>query len=262
VQSDLKQGMIMAEPTIHTTLIFVTFGLAVITAMALLFVTAPYGRHVRKGWGPTIPSRIGWIVMEMPAVAIFTALFVFGDNSAQLMPLILLGIWQVHYIHRTLIFPFRMRSKGRRMPILVMLLAIVFNTLNAYINARWISHLGTYADGWLTDPRFIAGAALFVIGFMINIRADSKLFRLRRSGDTVYKIPRGGLYEKISCPNYFGEILEWVGWAIATWSLAGLSFAIYTIANLAPRAFAHHRWYRETFPEYPKQRKALVPYLW
>ena len=97
---------------------------------------------------------------------------------------------------------------------------------------------------------------------MINIRADSKLFGLRKSDDTGYKIPRGGLYERISCPNYFGEILEWIGWAIATWSLAGLAFAIYTIANLAPRAMAHHRWYRETFSDYPKQRKALIPYLW
>ena len=72
---------------------------------------------------------------------------------------------------------------------------------------------------------------------------------------------RGGAFELVSCPNYLGEILEWCGWALATWSWPGLAFALYTIANLAPRAVTHHRWYRETFPDYPPKRRALVPYL-
>jgi hypothetical protein len=69
------------------------------------------------------------------------------------------------------------------------------------------------------------------------------------------------LYEYVSCPNYLGEMLEWCGWAIATWSLAGFAFAFYTIANIGPRALANHRWYREKFPDYPPQRKAVIPYV-
>ena len=65
----------------------------------------------------------------------------------------------------------------------------------------------------------------------------------------------------MSCPNYLGEILEWTGWAIASWSLAGAAFAVYTAANLAPRAFAHHAWYRQQFQDYPARRKALVPFV-
>ena len=42
---------------------------------------------------------------------------------------------------------------------------------------------------------------------------------------------------------------------------AGLAFAAWTMANLVPRARAHHRWYRERFPDYPARRKALVPGL-
>ena len=26
--------------------------------------TAPYGRHTRKGWGPLMDNRLGWILME------------------------------------------------------------------------------------------------------------------------------------------------------------------------------------------------------
>jgi len=65
----------------------------------------------------------------------------------------------------------------------------------------------------------------------------------------------------ISCPNYFGEIIEWFGWAIATWSLAGLAFAIFTFSNLVPRALAHHRWYLSKFPNYPKKRRAIIFWL-
>jgi 3-oxo-5-alpha-steroid 4-dehydrogenase 1 len=31
--------------------------------------------------------------------------------------------------------------------------------------------------------------------------------------------------------------------------------------NLVPRAFATHKWYREKFPDYPANRKALIPYV-
>jgi len=85
---------------------------------------------------------------------------------------------------------------------------------------------------------------------------------LRQPGETGYRIPQGGLYRWISCLNYFGEIIEWAGWAIATWSLPGLAFAVWTFANLAPRARAHHAWYHQHFPEYPRERRALLPGIW
>jgi 3-oxo-5-alpha-steroid 4-dehydrogenase 1 len=85
---------------------------------------------------------------------------------------------------------------------------------------------------------------------------------LRQPGEGGYKIPQGGIYRYISCPNYFGEVLEWCGWALATWSLTGLTFAVWTFANLAPRARSHHAWYHSHFPTYPKERKAFIPWIW
>jgi len=132
--------------------------------------------------------------------------------------------------------------------------------VNVYLNGSYIA-AGSYPAAWLTDPRLLVGVALFLVGFVINRWADRVLRNLRAPGETGYKIPRGGLYELVACPNYFGELLEWVGWAVATWSLAGLSFAVFTAANLIPRAVANRRWYRERFPEYPASRRALIPYL-
>ncbi|NAW45030.1 DUF1295 domain-containing protein, partial [Salmonella sp. gx-f4] len=67
------------------------------------------------------------------------------------------------------------------------------------------------------------------------------LMTLRKPGETGYKIPTGFLYEYISCPNYFGEIMEWIGYAILGWNLPALAFAIFTFANIGPRAIAHHK---------------------
>lgn len=251
----------MTELQFYTWAVWGMFGLGAITFLALQFISAPYGRHSRKGWGPEIPSRLGWVVMETPPVLCFLLFYSWGPNQWKTVPLVLLAMWLWHYVHRAYVYPFRMQIKGKTMPLVVALLAIAFNIPNAYINARWIGGFGSYDSSWLTDPRFIVGLGLFAVGFAINFHSDAILFKLRKPGETGYKIPQGGLYRWISCPNYFGEILEWTGWAIATWSLAGLAFAVYTFANLAPRAFEHHRWYRETFEEYPQERKALIPFV-
>ena len=252
----------MPEATLHFYLTLTQIGIAIPTLVALLWISAPYGRHAREGWGPTIPARAGWILMELPACALFAVIFFLGDRSLELAPLVLLTVWQVHYVHRTFIFPFRLRAEGKRMPLSIPLMAVGFNSLNAYVNARWISHLGEYAASWLYDPRFLAGLAVFAAGMAINLHADTVLINLRAPGESGYKIPRGGLYRFVTCPNYLGEILEWTGWAIMTWSLPGLAFAIYTAANVGPRAVSNHRWYVEKFgDEYPKERRALIPFV-
>ncbi len=250
----------MPAPGPYRWFVFLEIALAVISFAALCFVIAPYGRHNRSGWGPTVPARVGWIVMEAPASLLFLALYLLGDHRFEAVPLVLLGGWQLHYVQRAFVYPFLMRT-GARMPVSVVAMAIGFNTLNAYVNARWISEFGSYGTSWLRDPRFLAGAALFLGGFAINLNSDRILRSLRKPGDSGYEIPYGGLYRWVSSPNYLGEIVEWTGWALATWSLAGLSFALYTFANLAPRAVANHRWYQSTFDHYPDSRRALLPGL-
>jgi 3-oxo-5-alpha-steroid 4-dehydrogenase. len=236
------------------------FALAVATFVALCFIVAPYGRHDRAGWGPTVPSRVGWVVMEAPASVTFVVFYLLGQHRLQLVPLILLALWQLHYIQRAFVYPFLMRAGGR-MPVLVVALAVAFNLLNAWINARWIAQYGSYPTSWLGDPRFVIGVMLFLAGFALNLQSDGILRRLRAPGSHTYAVPSGGGYRFVSSPNYLGEIVEWTGWAIATWSLPGLAFAVYTIANLGPRALANHRWYRETFEDYPPTRKALLPFV-
>lgn len=251
----------MITAALHAWLVTATFVFAAGTAVALLFISAPYGRHVRAGWGPTIPARLGWVLMESPAVLWFGFVYLQGQYRAEPLPLLLLGAWMFHYVYRTFVFPFRLRIAGKRKPLLIVALALVFNTLNATINAAWISDLGPYAGAALADPRVLVGMAVFAAGWALNQHSDQVLLNLRKPGETGYKIPYGGGYRYVTCPNYLGEIVQWCGWALAAGSLAGLAFAVYTAANLVPRAITHHKWYREKFPDYPAERKAILPFV-
>ncbi|MFC1941822.1 DUF1295 domain-containing protein [Chloroflexota bacterium] len=253
----------MKELTVFNTLLVGWFALAVVVFIALYFVVAPYGRHFRGGWGHAIGNKIGWIIMEAPAPVIFAVCFVSGNDTRTIPLFVFLALWEAHYIHRAFIYPFGLRGVARQMPLLVMGFAILFNGVNGYLNGRYIfAFSGGYPNAWLGDLRFIAGLALFITGYIINRQSDRVLRSLRQPGESGYKIANSGFYQWVSCPNYLGEIIIWTGWAVMTWSLAGLAFAFWTAANLVPRARAHHAWYREYFPDYPPERKAMVPGLW
>lgn len=253
----------MTQSTVFNAVIIAWFVLAVGIFVSLFFIAAPYGRHSRRGWGPSLTNRAGWIVMEAPSALVLALCFVFGTLRGTATAWVFLLLWEAHYVHRAFIYPLELRTTGQRMPVAVVAMGAFFNLMNAGLNGSYLFTLsGGYPMSWLTDGRFIAGAALFIAGFIVNRWADRKLRSLRLPGETGYRIPSGGLYRYISSPNYLGEIIEWCGWALATWSLAGLTFAIWTIANLAPRARSNHQWYREHFQDFPPERRALVPGLW
>jgi len=228
----------------------------------LLFVTAPYGRYTTPKWGITISNRTGWILMEVPALLVFLYFIASGKADKNAVVWIIVLLFTIHYTNRSLIYPFRIKTKGKKMPLLIAILAIVFNTVNSYVNGYYLSTLqNMYSITWLTDVRFIVGILLFITGMILNISADEKLIHLRKSNSNGYQIPYGRMFNIISCPNFFGEIVEWFGFAVLCWSLPALSFFVWTLCNLVPRALNHHRWYKRQFADYPVNRKAVFPYL-
>lgn len=200
--------------------------------------------------------------METPAVLGMIALYFTGRHRGSPVATVFLLLWLAHYVDRAWFYPFRLPRSARPMPLLVVALAFVFQSVNAALHGVWLFSLASLRpSSWFVDPRFVAGALAFVAGLTINRLSDRELRELRaRTGG--YAVPTGRLHRWVSCPNYLGEIVMWGGWAIATWSPPALAFAFWTIANLAPRAWSHHRWYRERFAEYPSERRALVPFVW
>jgi 3-oxo-5-alpha-steroid 4-dehydrogenase 1 len=237
--------------------------IAIAIFILLFFINAPYGRYLRSGWGLKINNKLGWFIMEATSALAMAVFFALGSPQRTLTTIIFLILWEAHYIHRGFIYPFTLRGPSKQMPVLIMTFGMTFNLLNTYLNGRYLFTLsGGYANTWLSDPRFIMGSLLFIAGYVINRQSDHILRQLRINGSNGYKIPIGGLYKWISSPNYLGEIIIWCGWALATWSLPGLAFAIWTMANLIPRARANHSWYKLQFADYPTQRKILLPGIW
>ncbi len=123
---------------------------------------------------------------------------------------------------------------------------------------------GTYTIDWLLSPQFVLGTIVFFTGMGINLHSDYIIRHLRKPGDTKHYIPRKGFYKYVTSANYFGELTEWAGYAVLTWSPAGLLFVIWTFANLGPRAKSLTAKYEEEFGEEYKKlhKKYLIPFIW
>jgi hypothetical protein len=198
--------------------------------------------------------------MEIPALLTFPLLAILGPEDKSWLSWLLIGLWIIHYFNRVIIFPFRIKTKGKKMPFIIALSAIFFNLMNGFVNGYYIGFVNG-DSGSILSAFTILGIILFLTGFVINNMADAKLIGLRKTGNG-YQIPYGWLFNYISCPNHFGEIIEWFGFAVIARNPAATSFAVWTFCNLGPRAKNHHDWYNENFKEYPKNRKALLPYFW
>jgi steroid 5-alpha reductase family enzyme len=254
----LLQKLFEALPTVE----WIYFVLAIITFFSLFFITAPYGRHNRRGWGVQIDATPGWILMESVALFALPFLIVISGKALNAVSVVFLSMWCGHYLYRSIVFPVQRRHYNRKMPLLVMGLAIFHNLLSSYVNGVDIFIVrAPYSGQWLFSWQFIVGTALFFVGMGIHIHSDSVLLKIQQKNQG-YQVPYRGLHLYLASPNYFGEILQWTGWAIATWSVGGALFAFFTFCNLAPRAHSHLKWYRQKFDDYPGSRKAIIPGIW
>jgi 3-oxo-5-alpha-steroid 4-dehydrogenase 1 len=241
---------------------WIWIAVGIISYPFLLRVTQPYGRHASEKWGPMISNKLGWIIQETPSMIFLSIFFFSGTGIKSNAAWLFWGLWVLHYINRSIIYPLRTKTRGKKIPLIIVGSAIFFNFINGFLNGTYLGNFaGGYADDYFTSPRFIIGAVCFALGVIINVQSDNILLSLRKPGETGYKIPTGGLFKYISCPNHFGEIIEWFGFALMVGSLPAWSFFIWAIVNLVPRALDHHKWYQQKFADYPKVRKAVIPEL-
>jgi len=239
---------------INITYIWILIALIVLPIN--LIYKAPYGKHSTKKWGKSIDNKTGWILMELPAL--LTCPLIYFTISEEInLNVVFIVLWITHYLNRTVIYPLRIKTKGKKIPIAIVASAFFFNMVNGILNGYFLTLLQFES---ISELYLILGFIIFIIGFYINISSDNLLIKLR-TNQKGYVIPNGKLFNYVSCPNFFGEIIEWLGFAIMTLNPGSLSFLIWTICNLIPRSKAHHKWYIENFENYPKKRKAVIPYL-
>ena len=239
--------------------------LALVVFAALHFFEAGYGYLFNPKYGPPVPNKIGWVLMESPVFVAMCVLWLLSERTWEAGPLTLFALFQAHYLQRAFIFPLLMRGASK-MPLGIVVMGMCFNTLNALMQGGWIFYVspeGYYAD-WFAQPYIYIGGAMFLAGMAVNLHSDHIIRNLRRPGDTRHYIPRGGMFRYVSSANYFGELLEWTGFAVASWSWAGAVFAWWTFANLAPRAASLNKRYAKEFgDEFTSLgRKKIIPFIY
>lgn len=255
----------MFTTTFYFSVVAVMVVLAVLTFVALLRIDAPYGMMYNPKWGPSVYNKIGWVAMESPVVVAMVLLWAFSPRRGEITPVVMTCIFLLHYIQRSFIFPFMMKGKSK-MPLVIVAMGATFNIINAYLIGGWIFYVapeGEYPASWLGSALFILGTLIFFAGMAINLHSDYIIRHLRKPGDTRHYIPRGGMFRYVTSANYFGELTEWLGFAILSWSVGGAVFFIWTFANLAPRARTlHGRYCSEFGDEYRSLgRRYIIPFI-
>ena len=218
------------------------------------------GRIGGAGWGRHIDARLGWFWMELPALVTFPAVY-FASGNLHLVGNIAVALWLAHYGHRTLVWPLVVLKPGATIPSGMWMSGGAFKVINGLLLGAYLAFAPQLGDAWLSDPRFLAGVVLMIGGAWLNLWSDYRLLVLRRSSGPQHVMPEGGAFNLSCCPNLLGEIIEWLGFALLTWCLPALAFALWSIANLVPRALWRRSWYRTHFPDFPKTRAALIPGL-
>ena len=250
---------------LYTYLLYAMPPLAVIVFTALFFIKAGYGIFRTKAWGPSLPNKVGWILMECPAFLTMLVIWLQSEQRTEPIFLTFFLLFEIHYFQRSFIFPFLMKGHSK-MPLSIVSMGVLFNIINGFLIGESLFHfapIGKYSSEWFNTPTFIIGTVIFFAGMAINLHSDHVIRTLRPKGDTKHYLPQKGMYQYITSGNYFGELVEWTGFAILTQSTAAWIFVIWTFANLAPRAYSINKQYRKEFGnDAVGKRKCLIPYIY
>ena len=237
--------------------IFATLGVG--TFPVLFYISASYGKFTRPGFGRVISNKTFWIVQESPGLFI-VPYYIYTSTNISLEAFILLSLYIIHYINRSIIYGLQ-KSPYSKTSLITVLCAILFNVINGYLQAAGLIFYDLPKSSYFLGTFWI-GIFLWVLGFYGNISCEERLRALRRNGEYVYSIPYGGVFQFVTAANYFTETVEWLGWAIACQNWSGWLFFLWTFANLMPRALSQHKWYLENFKSYAAlNRKAYIPFI-
>ena len=239
--------------------------IAVFVFIALYFVKAGYGIFRTKQWGISINNKAAWVMMEAPVFIVMLYMWASNGASTALPSFLAFLLFELHYFQRSFIFPMLMKGKSR-MPIAIMLMGITFNVINGLLigTSLFVFPPSLFNEGiaYLAHPTAILGIAIFFVGMAINLHSDHVIRHLRQPGDTRHYLPQKGFYRYVTSANYFGELVEWTGFAILAATPAAWLFVVWTAANLVPRAAAIHRHYREEFGNAVGTRKRIIPFVY
>ncbi|ORY77740.1 synaptic glyco protein SC2 [Protomyces lactucae-debilis] len=215
---------------------------------------------VVKDLGPQISWRTVF-VCEYAGPLLIHPLIFFGlydkHSSAQY---ITLAMVMLHFLKREYETMFVHRFSAETMPFFNLFKNCAHYWIIGGALLAWFTYGPAYAVETWQFPKI--AVFTFVMGEMCNLKTHKILRDLRRPGSTERRIPYGLGFDWVSCPNYFFEILCWVGISATTGSHAAWAFTIVSAAQMWQWSLKKHQRYLKEFPkDYPKDRKILIPFV-
>jgi len=172
--------------------------------------------------------------------------------------------WSIHYIKRILETIFVHRFSHATMPMRNLFKnCIYYWGFTAYV-AYHVNH-PLFTSPCMSQVFIALGA--FLISELGNFSIHVNLRNLRPPGTNVRKIPVSdsnpltSLFNFVSCPNYTYEFLAWLSFSVMTQCLPAYFFAAAGMVQMSIWAIGKHKNYKKEFKDYPKQRKAIIPFI-
>ncbi|CAL9080202.1 unnamed protein product [Musa textilis] len=238
-------------------------------ALAYFGLSEAWGKHLQysKFWNAGSPpsgkqirvsSRVGMLLLYTPALVAAAAAFavpaVVADDRCRLLALAL----ALHFFKRDLEVLFIHQYSGNM--ILNSAIPITLSYFTGTVCMIYAQYVTQGVPGPTLDLK-VAGEVLFLVGITGNFYHHHLLSKLREKGDKTYKIPKGGLFELVICPHYLFEVIVFIGFCLISQTLYSFFFALGTLWYLMGRSYATRRWYLSKFENFPRQVKALIPYV-
>uniref|UniRef100_A0A7S3QRB7 Ubiquitin-like domain-containing protein n=2 Tax=Dunaliella tertiolecta TaxID=3047 RepID=A0A7S3QRB7_DUNTE len=183
-----------------------------------------------------------------------------GHHLAQKLALY---YWSFHYIKRILETFYVHKFGHDTMPV-----------ANLFRNSAYYWGFAAFVSYFINHPLYhpprveqtLVALGLAMVCQLSNFRCHLILSNLRKPGEKGYKIPRGFLFEYITCANYTVEVFGWLLFTTAVQALPAAIFSTVGTLQMAQWALQKHKRLRKMFdgkegrPKYPR-RWIMIPPL-
>lgn len=226
----------------------------------------PVGAAARDARADSMKPRAHNLISYCLALVVFVVVLVARSGVAlgSIGPAAVVGsaMWCLHFARRAAESAWVHRYAKTKVPTSDVIVEYIYYWGFAAWNAYALSAVDYHGPAaW----SLALGGAVFVLAELGNARAHRMLRDLRPAGSALRVIPRGFLFELVSCPHYLFEILSWVGFALVVRTWASVAFLLLGSGILASWAHTRHVAYRKDFDGhqgrelYPSARRALIP---
>lgn len=228
---------------------------------------AGYSKFADKTAKFKVPSRVGMTWIYTPGL-LTSAWFLHNAVEKNGRETLTAALLTAHFGKRVLECLFLHRYSGTVNGDAFIPISFFYGLMAALVayQQKQVSGYGK-GEAWLLK----LGLVLNVVGQVGNFYHHWLLASLRSRKTQVdsaalvvkspYVIPTGGFFSLLTCPHYFFEIIAWFGIASVTGQLNAFLVAGDMASYLAGRSMSTTRWYKEKFPDYPSNRRHLIPFL-